>query len=142
MERHPLAAGAQPEPRENSGFTSVDAASGSDVWAVGGSTTNLSTGTSKTLAARWDGTGWKQVPSPSPAGTTAGLVSVSVVPPSDVWAAGFYFTPGMALKPLPLHWDGTARTHVAVPSGFIPGAVSAACASDVWVTGPGNMMLH
>ena len=49
----------------------------------------------------WDGTAWRQVPSPA----NGILTGVAVVSPSSVWAVGFWTASGDAVIE---HWDGTA----------------------------------
>lgn len=70
-------------------FAGVAAASESNVWAVG----DYSDGTAtRTLIARWNGTAWKQVASPNPAGTSAFAINrlnaVAAVSATNVWAVG------------------------------------------------------
>jgi hypothetical protein len=77
-------------------LTGVAASSASSVWAVGGYSDGTGT---LTLIARWNGTAWKQVPSPNPAGTSAfhsnALGAVSAASASNVWAVGSWLgTPG------------------------------------------------
>ena len=84
---------ARPNPGGSNGngslFTGVAAASASSVWAVGGyfdGTADL------TLIARWNGTRWKQVASPNPAGTSTfdanHLNGVATASAGSVWAVG------------------------------------------------------
>jgi hypothetical protein len=61
------------------------ATSASNAWAVG----TYSTGTSgKTFIAHWNGTAWKQVPSPSPGSIGSFLRGVTATSASNVWAVG------------------------------------------------------
>jgi hypothetical protein len=120
-------------------FKGVSSASAADAWAVGEiSGTNR---TILTLVARWDGSGWTQVPSPSPGGANAGsfLTGVSAVSASDAWAVGYYGTFG--LSTLVLRWDGSGWTQVPSPNPGYPASsstlygVSAVSASDAWAVG-------
>ena len=63
------------------------------------------TGTkTETLILRWNGTSWKQVPSPTPAGG-ATLYGVAVTLAGSAWAVGWAYR---GSKTLILHWNGTA----------------------------------
>jgi hypothetical protein len=82
----------------------VAAAPAGNAWAVGG--TESGSGPSEvitTLIARWNGTGWRRVPSPSPAGGAA-LAGVAAVSASSAWAVGDVGTG----KTLIERWNGTA----------------------------------
>ena len=83
-------------------LSGVAAVSASSAWAVGG--TESGSGPSEvitTLIARWNGTGWKRVPSPNPTGRAA-LGGVAAVSASSAWAVGNI---GGA-KTLILRWNG------------------------------------
>ena len=62
-------------------FFGMDAVSSAKIWAVG-------RGTSQTLTARYNGTRWKQVDSPSPANNTGEFFGVEARTRKDVWAVG------------------------------------------------------
>ena len=87
---------------------------------------------SKSLVLRWNGTAWKQVPSPSP-GTSAGLSGVAATSASGAWAAGSS-TAGTSSKSLVLGWNGTAWKQVPSPSGVLYG-VAAISAASAWAVG-------
>jgi hypothetical protein len=55
-----------------------------------------------TVILRWNGTAWKQVPSPSPA-PSAGLSGVAATSASNAWAVG-----NTGSTTLILRWNGTA----------------------------------
>jgi hypothetical protein len=87
-------------------LSGVAATSARSAWAVGG--TENGTGASeriRTLIARWNGTAWRRVPSPSP-GTGAALFGVAVVSARSAWAVGDDSHSGE--KSLILRWNGTA----------------------------------
>jgi hypothetical protein len=114
-------------------LTGVAATTARDAWAVG------STGSvpqSESLIVHWNGTSWKRVPSPSPAGST--LSGVAVTSASDAWAVGTIYSSTGASQTLILDWNGTVWTQVASPS---PGTynslsrVTAVSASDAWAVG-------
>jgi len=106
------AAGQDPAPAASfavSGdLTGVAAVSASNAWAVG------DTGSGGTLIAHWDGTAWKRVPSPSPAGST--LFRVAATSARNAWAVGCSGCRGPGVpEPLILRWNGTGWTRVANP---------------------------
>jgi hypothetical protein len=124
-------------------FSSVSSVSATRAWAVG---TGLGTSSVSTVTARWNGTSWTQVASPSPGGSDAvsSLSGVSALSASDAWAVGSYGTVG--LETLALHWNGISWTQVPTPSPGLPSApstlaaVSAVSASDAWAVGDyGNL---
>jgi hypothetical protein len=85
----------------------VAATSARNAWAVGAAGATGSS-TPSTLILRWNGTGWKRVASPTPAGG-AGLFGVAATSGRIAWAvgiAGNLF--GGKAKALVLRWNGTA----------------------------------
>src|SRR5581483_7260354 len=104
-------------------MVAVAGSSATDVWAVGFSNSN-NLNESRTLIEHWNGTAWRVVPSPNPGSTPACqnsnsgnfLNAVAAVSPTDAWAVGFYFTCSSLLKPLVVHWNGTAWTVVNSPA--------------------------
>ncbi len=109
---------------------------GSDAWAVGGSTFVLQ---SHTLVLHWNGHAWARVASPTPgiAGSLDGVVASSA---SDAWAVGGFATAGSG-SALLLHWNG--RRWTSLPAALPPGSlgsdgllgVGAASPRDVWAVG-------
>jgi VCBS repeat protein len=87
-------------------LTGVDVRTAADVWAVGyynnGSVL-------RPLALHWNGSVWSNSPVPG-----AGLLrKVRAIGPSDVWAAGTYYSMSEhRTKTLVVHFDGTAWTTV------------------------------
>jgi hypothetical protein len=117
----------------------VAAVSSSDVWAVG---TAVQGPTDDTLIEHWDGSAWKQVPSPQgPAGSTGSfLYAVAAASATRVWAVGTYARNG-AEQTLIERWKGTSWARVA---GTNPGGplrtnllstVAVGSASSVWAAG-------
>jgi hypothetical protein len=113
---------ASPSPGGATGFTYLDgvsAVSANDAWATGiyatGPTANV-----RPVILRWNGTSWKQVPSPNPGGTTGGtyMRAVSADSAKDAWAVGAYSTTcgDCAPQSLILHWNGTSWKKVPSPS--------------------------
>jgi hypothetical protein len=121
-------------------LTGVTAVSANDVWAVGyDRAPSQNYYYLETLILHWDGTSWQVVDSPNGQDLNDNyLTSVSAVSTNDIWAVGYYESPGQ-YKPLTLHWDGTAwsMVDVAVNSGgfYYLYSVSAYSASDVWAVG-------
>jgi hypothetical protein len=102
----PVTAAARPRPvgpaasfTVSGSLDGVAATSTSNAWAVG------STGRAKTLILHWNGTAWKQVPSPSPAPSPE-LSGVTATSATSAWAVGQTGTAGR-IKTLILHWNGT-----------------------------------
>jgi hypothetical protein len=71
---------------DSSTWNAVAAVSPADVWAVGdiGGIASI---------ARWDGTLWRFVPSPSVAGR---LLGVTAITPAEVWTAGLRYEPSIS----------------------------------------------
>jgi hypothetical protein len=128
----PAAAARTGSPRPASLTTSgqlngVAAVSASDVWAVGGTGNGA-------LIEHWNGTAWKQVPSPAPAGSS--LSGVAATSATNVWAVGETFS--TSTKTLVLHWNGTAWKQVPSPSLSASASLSgvaASSASSAWAVG-------
>jgi hypothetical protein len=88
-------------------LTGVSAVSATDVWAVGDSQPNLSSGAPRTLILHSDGTAWSQLSSPNASPASNVLNGVSADSATDAWAVGYYLSKGVRYA-LILHWDGTA----------------------------------
>lgn len=108
-----------------------------EVWAVGRYIDAESR--DRTLAERWDGTGFEQVASPDPQPNDL-LYGVGAVSATDVWAVGATFPSTKEVySTLIEHWDGT--TWSVVPSPTLPSgsgvlrAVAAESPDDVWAVG-------
>jgi hypothetical protein len=126
---------SSPRPGAFSGLSGVAAVSASSAWAVG-ETGNGTGGSVKTLILHWNGTAWKQVSSPSPAGG-AGLSGVAADSASSAWAVGFT---GTITKTLILRWNGTAWKQVPSPSPEAPNpdtlrGVATGPAGSAWAVG-------
>jgi hypothetical protein len=131
---------ASPRPAFRGGLlNAVSSASATDAWAVG---LTGQTRAQYSLAARWNGTRWARVPSPSPGGHdgVSTLAGVSAVSASDAWAVGSYGT-GLDDRTLVLGWNGVRWSRAPSPNpGFPAGpnglaGVSAVSASDAWAVG-------
>ncbi|HLJ35255.1 MAG TPA: hypothetical protein VKU38_16500 [Ktedonobacteraceae bacterium] len=119
----------------NSALSGVATVSANDVWAVGGSGSQLGAG--YTLIEHWNGTQWQVVTSPSPDlyNTLTGVAAVSA---SNVWAVGWHAN-GSTTQTLIEHWNGTQWSVVTSPSPASINnelyGVAAVSASDVWAVG-------
>jgi hypothetical protein len=116
----------------------VAATSASNAWAVG--YTDI-TGNSQSLILHWNGTAWRQVPSPNPSKFSSVLFGVAATSARNAWAVG-----GGANNVLIAHWNGTTWQRVPSP---IPGTlygIAAVSASDAWAVGSlptgGTLTLH
>jgi len=119
----------------------VSALSATGGWAVGDLDTGGPAGL-HTLAVHWNGTGWAQVPVPSPGHGISGstLSGVSEVSTSDAWAVGGYETRAKVFKTLAVRWDGSHWSQEPSPNpggteGSGLSAVSAVSAADAWAVG-------
>ncbi len=132
--------GVVPSPNSNvvpDGLSGVAAVSASDVWAVGGSGSQISGG--QTLIERWNGAHWQIVTSPSPGSMYNRLNGVTAVSVADAWAVGYFVSTTGITQTLIEHWNGSNWSVVKSPS---PGSinnelysVAATSASDVWAVG-------
>src|SRR2546426_2430536 len=123
----------------------ITGTSSTDLWTVGWYT-NVSNGSSLTLAEHWDGTQWMAIPTPTP-GDRGELASVAAIAPDDVWAVGETFRQSPDLYPRSLveHWDGSAWSVVTLSGATIRGgllSVFALSASDVWAVGFAGSQTH
>src|SRR5262245_10515458 len=111
----------------------VDAATESDVWAVG--TDNASgEGSGRSLVLHWDGKRWSRVASPSPDHELTALWDVVAVSVADAWAVGVSGNGGLIE-----HWNGDAwtDTRLDLPAGFLT-SVDAVTEDDIWAVGSGG----
>jgi len=94
----------------SSDLEGVAAVSAASAWAVG---YNNGHG-DKSLILRLTATGWRRVPSPSPARRCIGAALSGVAATAaSAWAVGGY---GCGPRTLTLHWDGTAWKQVPSPT--------------------------
>src|SRR5262249_50731966 len=107
-------------PSPGSGFSELDGVrvvSANDAWAVGDYAGGPGSG-DRTLILHWNGSGWKQVASPNPAGTgnDNDLFAVAATSRIDAWAVGDIVTgSGSRVRPLILHWNGRRWANVPSP---------------------------
>ncbi len=131
---------ASPNPGSQGTFLfGVRATSATNAWAVGSAYNGT---VDKTLLVHWDGSAWKQVKSPNLGGAsqTNDLDAIAVTSATDAWAAGEYGN-SAPIRPLVLHWDGSAWQTVTTPvlggpviDDTLTGA-GASSAGNVWVVG-------
>ena len=116
-------------------FYGVAATSAGNAWAVGGTDWF----SPQTLAERWNGTTWTQVPTPTPVGTGY-FEGVAATSRSNAWAVGGIGPgPGEGDDSAPLieHWNGTAwsQAQYPQPAGGQLRGVAASSSSNVWTVG-------
>ena len=115
-------------------------------WAAG-----IEDSTPQTLAVRWNGTVWKQVPSPDPSGSgnDNAFNGVAASSSRNVWAVGYYNTNPLG-RTLIEHWDGTAWSQLPTPNpggtgtsnDLLAAAIVPGAASSAWAVGSsGNQTL-
>src|SRR5262249_61154849 len=98
---------SSPSPGLNYNFLSGAAAtSASNAWAVG--SYDSGTGRNAGLIERWNGTSWKQVPSPNPGSVNNDLFGVAATSATSAWAVGVYSRSTVGNRPLTGHRDGKA----------------------------------
>src|SRR5215470_8152102 len=116
------------------------ATSEDDVWTVGESLNGVG---SQTLIEHWNGSTWKVVPSPNPAGAISSFLnSVSVVSEDDAWAVGNSFDSSNTVltlneQTLIEHWDGSAWAVVpsSTPVHGVLNGIAAVSKTSVWAVG-------
>jgi hypothetical protein len=110
----------------------VAATSATNAWAVGTECLicNTDSETDATLIVHWNGTAWKQQPSPSPSDFND-LFGVAATSSTNAWAVGF----AAGSPVLIVHWNGTAwkQQPSSVPGAF--NAVAATSATNAWAVG-------
>jgi hypothetical protein len=123
-----------PSPNDQNGDTlhGVTAVSARSAWAVGCSFSCMTGGLGDGLILQWNGTAWKQAPSPQ-ASFFAGVAATSA---QDAWAVGALGTLPVS-KTVIAHWTG--KTWNAVPSPSPPQSgladVAATSADNAWAVG-------
>jgi hypothetical protein len=130
-----------PSPGTGAALSGVAAVSAHTAWAVGCTALCfLSSASPHTVLLRWNGTVWKQAPSPAPAKIGA-LNGVAATSASNAWAvgcAGHCFGPMATTATMIVHWNGTAWKSVPSPSpasNSVLTSVAATSAHDAWAVG-------
>jgi hypothetical protein len=114
----------------------VSASSATNAWTVG------TWGQKHTLAEHWNGSTWKQVPTPNP-GRRSFLSAVVAISPTDAWAVGQFGNFGRGA--LLVHWDGAAWHRVALPANGRRASledITAVSPSDIWIVGATSLLLQ
>jgi len=114
----------------NSTLNGVAATSGTNAWAVGGTTIEAG---QTTLIEHWDGRAWRIVPG-ARLHTGWTLVAVAATSAGDAWAIGSSSRGQVLIE----HWNGAAWTLVPSPQpGFARSlnAVAAVSPTDAWTVG-------
>lgn len=131
-------------------FNAVTAVSADDGWLVGDGSSQVG----GIVTEHWDGTAWKLLPAPEPAGAyddSDGFLSVSARGACDAWAAGWndvLDSVGTDPSGLPVynthlegaieHWDGSGwkvQRLPRLPGSWALNAVTEAGPRDVWAAG-------
>jgi hypothetical protein len=99
---------------DNAAFNSVIALAANDVYAVGYKP--ATNGAVLTLIEHWNGTAWSVVSSPNGNNTGNVLTSISANSPTDIWAAGDLTAPGIEVRTLALHFNGSTWSVVPTPN--------------------------
>ncbi len=110
----------------------VAALSAGSAWAVGyyfNGTAN------QTLIVHWNGTRWRQVPSPDPGGAANYnvLTSLTALSAGNIWAVGGYSI-GTVNHSLIAHWNGARWRPVPSPGSGLDG-VAGASPRNIWAVG-------
>jgi hypothetical protein len=120
-------------------LTGVAATSAANAWAVGDYINSSDTAV-QTLIVHWNGTAWKQVPSPNPSTVHSVLFGVAATSPTNAWAFGEFNPFGSSAKILIAHWNGTAWKQVPSPNPGTPGdaelnGMTATSSANAWAVG-------
>jgi len=96
-------------------------------------------GAGVTLAERWDGSGWRIQPIPSPAGAAwSALEGVSCVSPSACEAVGVTVSRSRAWRPVVERWNGTKWQIQPAPSSGASVLIGVSCTSPSACTAVGG----
>jgi len=117
-------------------LSSVSVTSPANAWVVGSYFADPSAGSTRPIALHWNGSAWRRVPLPLPAGAAAELTGVSATSASNAWAAGGFASSGTnRAAGFVLHWDGSSWSQVpsAPASAGEPIAVAAAATDYAWL---------
>jgi hypothetical protein len=77
-------------------LSSVSVTSPANAWVVGSyfASANRSAGSTRPIALHWNGSAWRRVPLPVPAGAAVELTGVSATSASNAWAVGGFASSG------------------------------------------------
>ena len=122
---------------DNAAFNSVVAVAANDVYAVGYKP--ASNGAVLTLIEHWDGAAWSVVSSPNANNTGNVLTSVTANSPTDIWAVGDQVAPGVEVRTLALHFDGSTWSVVPTPNPVHGGNLTQNVLTSVVAAGPNDV---
>jgi alpha-tubulin suppressor-like RCC1 family protein len=136
---------ASPVKARSGALTGVAATSARNAWAVGCAGDCFGTAANpRTLILHWNGSAWKRLPSPSPAGGSL-LTGITAASARSAWAVGSTRASG---KTLILRWLGTSWRPVPSPTPAAGGellGVAFTSARSAWAVGQsyyGNLILQ
>jgi len=133
-----------PSPAPSSAhLSSVSVTSPANAWVVGSYFADPSAGSTRPIALHWNGSAWRRVPLPLPAGAAAELTGVSATSASNAWAAGGFASSGTnRAAGFVLHWDGSSWSQVpsAPASAGEPIAVAATATDYAWLADSATAM--
>jgi hypothetical protein len=122
---------------DNAAFNSVVALAANDIYAVGYKP--ASNGAVLTLIEHWDGATWSVVSSPNANSTGNVLTSVTANSPTDIWAVGDQVAPGIEVRTLALHFDGSTWSVVPTPNPVHGGNLTQNVLTSVVAVAPNDV---
>jgi len=122
---------------DNAVFNSVVALAANDVYAVGYKP--ASNGAVLTLIEHWDGVAWSVVSSPNANSTGNVLTGITANSPTDIWAVGTLTAPGIEVRTLALHFNGSTWSIVPTPNPVHGGNLTQNVLTSVVAAGPNDV---
>ena len=125
----------------------VDAASGTDAWAVGWDASADAPDLRLPLAVHWDGSAWTQTPMPALEGLSTELSGVATTAADQAWAVGTTRNP-ITLRDrfVVYRWNGVewaiVRRGPETGARSTLHAISAAAPNDIWAVGISSTTAH
>jgi hypothetical protein len=122
---------------DNAAFNSVIALAANNVYAVGYKP--ATNGAVLTLIEHWNGAAWSVVSSPNGNSTGNVLTSISANSPTDIWAVGDLTAPGIEVRTLALHFNGSTWSIVPTPNRVHGGNLTQNVLTSVVAAGPNDV---
>jgi hypothetical protein len=122
---------------DNAAFNSIVALAANDIYAVGYQP--ASNGAVLTLIEHWNGVAWSVVSSPNGNATGNVLTSVTANSPTDIWAVGDQVAPGVEVRTLALHFNGSTWSVVPTPNPVHGGNLTQNVLTSVVATAPNDV---
>ncbi len=122
---------------DNAAFNSVVALAANDIYAVGYKP--ATNGAVLTLIEHWNGVAWSVVSSPNANNTGNVLTSVSANSPTDIWAVGTQTAPGIEVRTLALHFNGSTWSVVPTPNPVHGGNLTQNVLTSVVAVAPNDV---